>query len=350
MTVIKGNWGEWSEAYAFLKLLTEGELAEADAGLKPKPAKMRVIDILRDDSSGIKMFKTKAEFYDSSAGLVSRTEIIEALHTFPRPSGSLNKGAFAIPQIESLLSRLGITVIKASSSEKVDLRAHIANATTGEDTLLGYSIKSEVGGAATLLNSSTHTLFQYRLSTDLPGAQEVAAEHANSKVKQLFQGFESAGIELQPIGAKSEKFRNNLKFFGDDLDLLLGEMLLTYFQGKGKRLHALLAALTLGESTSPQTEYKVGQFLRSIALGMTPSKPWQAQLTAYGGYIIVKQDGSLLSLSASNEDSFREYLLARSYFDTPSVSRHKFGTLYAIDGEPFIDLNMQIRFGQKIDK
>lgn len=347
--MLTGNWGEWSEAYAFLKLLAEGELAEADAELKPKPAKMRIIDILRDDSSGIKLFKTKEEFYDSSAGLVSRTEIIHALRTFPRPTGSLNKGAFPIPHIESLLSRLGIKSIKASSGEKVDLKAHIANATTGEDTLFGYSIKSEVGGAATLMNSSTHTLFQYRLATDLPGAQELAAQHAKSKVRQLFQGFESAGIKVEPVGARSEKFRSNLEFFDDDLHLLLGRMLLTYFQGKGKRLSALLPEATLNQSASQQTEYKVGQFLRAIALGMTPGRPWQANLKAYGGYIIVKPDGSLLSLSASNEDSFREYLLARAYFDTPGVSRHKFGTLYAIDGEPYIDLSMQIRFEQKVD-
>jgi DNA (cytosine-5)-methyltransferase 1 len=56
-------------------------------------------------------------------------------------------------------------------------------------------------------------------------------------------------------------------------------------------------------------------------------------------------EGSLLALSSSNEDSFRDYLLSHSYFDTPSVTRHKFGSVYSIDGAPHIDLNMQIRFG-----
>jgi hypothetical protein len=343
--MITGNWGEWSEAYAFLKLLAEGELAEADANLKEKPAKMRIIDILRDDSSGIKLFKTKQDHYESSAGLVYLPEIIEAVRTFPTPTGSSNKGAFQIPHIESLLSRLGIRSIKASSAKKVDLQAHFANATTGENTLLGYSIKSEVAGSATLLNSSTHTLFQYRLETGLPEAEALLARHADSKVKKLFQGFETAGIKVESLGAKSEKLKSNLKFFGDDLHLLLGEMLLTYFQGKGKELSALLSGTSMNQPASQQTEYKVGQFLRAIALGMTPGKTWEGQLKAYGGYIMVKKDGSLLSLSASNEDSFRAYLLRRSYFDTPSVSRHKFGTLYEVDGEPHIDLNMQIRFG-----
>jgi len=343
--MITGNWGEWSEAYAFLKLLAEGELAEADASLKPKPAKMRVIDILRDDSSGITLFKTKQERYESSAGLVYLPEIIEAVRTFPTPASSALKGAFQIPHIESLLSRLGIGSIKAPSSEKVDLKAHFANSTTGEDTLLGYSIKSEVGGSATLLNSSTHTLFQYRLETALPKAQALVAQHADSKVRKLFQGFDTAGIKVEPLGAKSEELKSNLKFFGDDLHMLLGGMLLKYFQGKGRELITLIPGTNPDQPASQQTEYKVGQFLRAVALGMTPGKAWQGNLKAYGGYIIVRKDGSLLSLSASNEDAFRDYLLHGSYFDTPSVSRHKFGYLYSINGEPFIDLNMQIRFG-----
>jgi type II restriction enzyme len=77
---------------------------------------------------------------------------------------------------------------------------------------------------------------------------------------------------------------------------------------------------------------------------MTPSKPWPGYLEAYGAYIVATQDGSLLALSSSNEDFFRDYLLSHSYFDTPSVTRHKFGSVYSINDAPNIDLNMQIRF------
>jgi type II restriction enzyme len=306
---------------------------------------MRVIDILRDDSSGIRLFKTKQGSYESHAGLVSRMEILEALRTFPTPSNSRNKGAFEIPDVESLLLRLGLSAIKASSREKGDLRAHFANATTGENTLLGFSIKSEVGGPATLLNSSTHTLFRYSLLTDHENAQDVASRFGSSKVRLLFQGFESEGIKVRSLGAKSPEFGSNLQFFGEDLQFLLGGMLLKYFQGKGKYLNTILPQCDEGQPPGRQTLYKLGNFLKAIALGMTPSKPWPGYLEAYGGYIVVKQDGSLLALSSSKEDSFRDYLLSHSYFDTPSVTRHKFGSVYSIDGAPHIDLNMQIRFG-----
>lgn len=40
--------------------------------------------------------------------------------------------------------------------------------------------------------------------------------------------------------------------------------------------------------------YKIKRFLTDVALGMMPSKVWTGQYNTTGGYLIVKQDGTVL--------------------------------------------------------
>jgi hypothetical protein len=342
--MMRGNWGEWSEAYAFLKLLVEGELQEVEADLSPKSTKTIVLDLLRDDSSGLKLFKTRQNSYESQAGFITRGEIVNALAAFPSPSSSRNLGVFEIPAVEHVLSRLGISAIKAASKEKIDIKGHFASASGHGDKLLGYSIKSELGSASTLLNASGHTLFKYAIGTDVKTASILQEKSGPSKVKAFFRALKKHDIGVTVRGPKSKELKSNMLFFGGELEVLLSNMLLSYYQGQPKGLKELAKLHDVNEIQQKRNKFQLGQFLKAIALGMVPATPWQGELQAYGGYIIVQKDGSLMSFPLENEDVFRNYLIEKSYFDTPSVSRHKFGSLYEAEGELFIDLSMQIRF------
>jgi hypothetical protein len=73
---------------------------------------------------------------------------------------------------------------------------------------------------------------------------------------------------------------------------------------------------------------------------MTSKKPWSGNFDVLGGYIIVKEDGEVLCYHIYNWNNFQDYLFNRTFIDTPSTERHKFGTL---DGDK-LNLNFQIRF------
>jgi hypothetical protein len=47
-----------------------------------------------------------------------------------------------------------------------------------------------------------------------------------------------------------------------------------------------------------------------------------------------------------NDDEFRDYLLANTKFDTPSMSRHEAGYLYKQEGDAKarLRLSLQVRF------
>ena len=90
--------------------------------------------------------------------------------------------------------------------------------------------------------------------------------------------------------------------------------------------------------------HKVKELLTNIALGMVPNTLWTGDYEATGGYIIVKDDGDVVCYHIYNQNAFRNYMLANTRFDTPSKSRHGFGSIYEEFGEQKIKLNVQIRF------
>jgi hypothetical protein len=335
----RGNLGEWSEVYAFLRLLLVGEMPEVGSDLRISDRKIQVAKLLRDDASGITYFTTRADTYIGKGGSVSRREIQEIVEGFPAILAT-KSGVFELPKVEKLLNRLGITKIKASSGEKIDLKASIVSGTSGTLTDLGYSIKSEVGGSSTLLNASSHTLFGYEIEEPF----EQSKYTAHSKVRQLVSSILSDGVQISHLGPKSEKLSGNLSYFGESLWKTLSQMLLFYYSGQGKNISTLLEKVSAGDSEFRKNNYQVGQFLKAIALGMTPGVAWEGEIEAYGGYLIVKKAGQIMALPASNEDEFRKYLINNSFLDTPSTSRHGFGSLINKASKNYLDLSLQIRF------
>ena len=91
-------------------------------------------------------------------------------------------------------------------------------------------------------------------------------------------------------------------------------------------------------------EYKIKKFLTDVALGMMPSKIWDGTYDVTGGYLVVKEDGEVLSYHIYNKNKFENYLYHNTKLETASSSRHDFGIIYKENGKFFIKLNLQIRF------
>jgi type II restriction enzyme len=90
--------------------------------------------------------------------------------------------------------------------------------------------------------------------------------------------------------------------------------------------------------------YKFKKFLTSIALGMKPGSEWDGQDEANGGYIVVSRTGDVLAYHIYNRNYFEEYLLNNTKYETPSTTRHDFGSIYTIDNQDYFNLNLQVRF------
>lgn len=244
-----------------------------------------------------------------------------------------------------LLRRLGIS--GAGNQTNVDLSGRLTG--LDGDRKFGFSIKSFVGSQPTLLNASQeNTNFRFKIEGD-PDAKRCLTTATNfPEISTTLNFLRNSNLGLVPLGAKSEGFRGNLRFFGEGFDVFLGSLMLdSYsapFKPRGIAENFEYCSGMLSETEKASRKYALQGFLRAAALGMTTKKAWSGRSETYGGYLILNEDYSVTSVGIQNDDDFRDYLFTQTYFESPSRKRHKYGFWYQEDDDWYLDLNLQVRF------
>ncbi len=261
---------------------------------------------------------------------------------------------FSIPDIEIFINSFNCKSLKASSSVKSDIRIVIHDHRTGTTPELGFSIKSQLGGASTLLNAGKTTNFIYRIvegGISDAKTSEINAISSSSKIKDRIQQIKDVLGTLEFYKTESSIFGNNLTLIDSALPKILSEIVLIFFSSGYSKISDLVSEISMRnplnfnqESDHPFYLYKIKRFLSDIALGMMPSKVWAGELDATGGYLVVKDDGEILCYHIYNRNEFEDYLLRNTKLETASSSRHGFGQLYKEGDQMFFKLNLQIRF------
>ena len=357
--MLTGNKGEWSEIYTLLKIISDKILFAGDSDLnKIESLIFPIIKILRDESNG-----TYEYAYDSDLVIIKGNE-----EEFRIPVSQFQEKAvfllsklkettsatFSIPEIESFINSFNCVSLKAKSSVKSDIRIVIHDQRTGTTPELGFSIKSQLGGASTLLNAGKTTNFIYEIEdTVLSDNQiiEINDIDSRSKIKDRIEKIKSFEGALSFSQTESSIFGNNLTLIDSALPKILAEIVYLFFTSGYSKMVDLVDEISkinpLGfnlETNHPFYTYKIKRFLTDIALGMMPSKVWTGELDATGGYLVVKEDGEILCYHIYNRNEFEDYLLNNTKLETASSTRHDFGVVYKADTKQFFKLNLQIRF------
>lgn len=355
--MLTGNKGEWSEVYTLLKVLSDKVLFAGNENLeKIENLIFPVIKILRDESNGTFEFG-----YDNNIVVIKddNEKFRIAISTFKAQATFLltklkeaTTATFSVPEIEEFINSFNCKSLKASSSVKSDIRIVIHDQRTGTNPELGFSIKSQLGGASTLLNAGKTTNFIYNVS----GLQKNQFDEINqidgrSKIKDRLEKIQEKSGILEFYETENNIFGSNLTLIDSSLPKILSEILLQFFTSKLSKTVELVSVISnqnplnfSTESNHPYYSYKIKRFLTDVALGMMPSKVWTGEYDATGGYLIVKEDGEILCYHIYNRNEFEDYLLNNTKLDTASSSRHGFGELYEENGELKFKLNLQIRF------
>lgn len=361
MPKLSGNKGEWSEIYVFLRLLEVGKLYAADADLnKMDDVFYNIINIVRTENIGVLEFRV-----DRNAGRVSVYNTKTAATLIDIPSDEFahvadklyneivaaNAPSFSSDDTEAFLDRISVGTLKAKSSDKADIRIKIHDINTGYESVQGFSIKSRLGSASTLVNAGKTTNFIYEI-TGCPTNTLMAEFETCSKLfKQKMAYLAASGCSLQFVGMENDTFESNLLLIDGDLPQICAYMLAEYYSTGVNTIEKALVAIAdlnpMGYNLSkghPFYHYKFKKFLTESALGMLPSKPWDGTADATGGYIIVREDGEVLCYHLFNRNEFENYLIKNTKFETASTHRHQFGSIYKENGKYYLKLNLQIRF------
>lgn len=358
---ITSNKGEWAEFYAFLKVLTDKQLPAADENLQATERVFIFQKVIRQDEKD-----QPIKVYDLTEGINSvvikndeETETIKIFDSsdlgektrriFDRIKN--NEKTFAIPEAEELMKELLCTRIKATNEEKADLVAIIHDRISESSPMLGFSIKSMIGGASTLLNAGKTTNFVYEVKDFVGDIAEVNAIDTKSKIRDRISAIQKQGGSFNFAGVADENFDGNLRMVDTVLPNFLAYMLFDFFTDNLRTVLELVEAMSNNKEmsseyrlTQEQYAYKIRNFLDAIALGMVPSKPWNGFAEAHGGYIVVKENGEVVCYHLYNRDKFQTYLYENTRLEAASSTRHGYGSLYEKDSKLYFNLNLQIRF------
>lgn len=356
------NKGEWSELYAFIKLLKEGKVYAADENVERiDNVYFPIIKLIREEEadditdyhtgSRIKIYRNGTLLDEiDNADLKDPIEIL-----YKRIFEGGSSGAFEIAEAEEIMDNLHLTKVKAASTEKKDITMQIHDINTGYESVVGFSVKSDIGNPPTLLNAGKNTRFIYEIKgiNDADMAEINAVDKTVAKeymVLRMNTLFERAS-EVNYYGMKDAVFEDNLVMIDSRMPELYGNMILNHYRFIADKIYdcGLLCEILaktnpIGYRKAGVYEYKVKKLLCAAALGMTPGTEWDGLDNASGGYIIIKKDGDVVCYHLYNRNFFEEYLLRNTQFDRPSASRHDYGYVYKDEGKYFIDLNVQIRF------
>ncbi len=365
---ITGNKGEWSEIYVLLKLLGDGEVHAGDENLNEiKDLVYPIVMILRKEaegtlkylpensdvviqtSDGTELLRLPATEFEHQA-----TSLLDALRSVDeKVSGK--KGAFGVSYTEGFMTKIHCHTLKASSSDKTDIRIILHDRRTKLNTEMGFSIKSQLGGDSTLLNAGKTTNFNFKICgnalTDADIEYINALNPAQKKVILRVRAIESKGCRLVFDKVDNPVFRNNLAMLDSSLGEIIGLLLLEQLEQDTSMLKDLVR--TLSEKNPlhfdmsqniPYYAYKVKNLLTSSALGMMPGKAWNGRYDANGGYLVVKESGDILCYHFYDRNRFEDFLYNNAYLERSSTTRHEYAQIIKEpDGSLSFKLNLQIR-------
>jgi hypothetical protein len=353
--MITGNKGEWSETYAFLKLLAEGKLFAADEQLnRIGDMFFPIMKIIREEIKG-----KSYEYVPVNSGVIKVYLDDEELLSLPREEFeseanylmdkiAVGKSAFTVEQTEAFINRIYLTKLKAPTSDKSDINIQIHDINTGYQNVVGFSIKSELGSPPTLLNAGKTTNFIYAVDGLNSGfIDSINSIDTQTKIIDRIKAITDNNGQFRFQRMENETFCNNLFMIDSQMPIIVAEMLVGYYSGVASDCAGLADYVSQVNPLSCNAEFykhKIKDMLCAIALGMKPATAWDGTDEATGGYIIVKTDGDVLAYHIYNRDAFRSYLLRNTKLERGSTSRHGFGFLYEDDDSIKIKMNLQIRF------
>lgn len=354
------NKGEWSEPYLLLKLIVDQKLYLGKENFKKVEGLFyKIIKILHFEKQKSTSFSFEGDIIivhgsNSTIRLPVKKFVEISKLTLDRINTvKTKKGSFEIPELMEFLNSINIEEVKSKSTNKNDITLQIEDPNTFITPTLGFSVKSQLGRPATLVNASNATNFTYLLSKKLNSLQidEINQVRNFSDKFKLFKKF---GVEFTFDKIDNEKFNINLQTIDYNFPKLISDILMMYY------VNDIASENTIENFTKKITkknEFKYNldlndevyemilkRFLVEYALGMRASQIWKRDYQADGGYLIIREDGEIICYHFYFVKNFENYLFQNTKLETPDKNRYNMAEVFEEDDVQKIKLNLQIRF------
>lgn len=227
---MSGNKGEWSELYAFMKLLSQGRVYAANEKVeKIDEVYYPILRIMREETRGevidyvIDNEMVHLEIQSNRILSVPRTDLEENANLLLKEIAS-HSGSFEVEEIANFANGIKVTKIKAPAADTTDISMQIEDIHTNFIRNVGFSIKSEVGNAPTLLNAGLTTNFIYKVTgITSEQAEEINAIDTRTKIKDRMAKIAEYGGSMEYYGMNHDGFKRNLIMVDSSMPEIIGK-------------------------------------------------------------------------------------------------------------------------------
>lgn len=400
------NRGEWTEAYVFLKLLSDGKIYGATEDLKKDLSKfIKIVSVTRPEKENFVLKyepdfdsipqKVSAMLNETEFAVITVSELTEKANFLYKSLKTFSaQKKDTIPEIQEFLEKLKFSSPKIPSlpksfenefGRKTDIIVTIINSEDGAVSTDGFSIKSHMGSPSSLFNYGDGS----RMIFKIVGCTEKRMHEINLiedelKIIQAIKDDKDLSLEFVKTG--KEEFAGNLEYIDTQMLKIITMTMLVQTKylspaksGNLRDIVNVVSELNPLNVMYPEHFYeaKFKDFLFASLAGLTASKKWDGKTRMTGGYIDVNKDGELLYYRAISNEIFCSYLYENTFIDQPDRGHNKdiaiekakayfenrtvsdaeikaikkakdkkgnCGFVYEENGEYFIAINFQVRF------
>ncbi|MDE6309030.1 MAG: HpaII family restriction endonuclease [Muribaculaceae bacterium] len=380
MATLSYNNGEWAEVYIFFKIMADRKLFTADAAFNPiKDIYLDVLSVIREEVEGELYQYNTGDFVTillnhEPVGTVPVEEFIKYKNLLWKLIEENTQTTFSSEEIENFLNSIYIFnpkspahIVSKFCGGTVDIVIETKDR-SGVIRILGFSCKSDLRTAATLLNASgenTNFIFEVTGCID-----DDKMNHFNNIFKKVQRKgntcydiattdrmlyLRDSGCNIKFINtAKSFARANLIKCGGKEMPEIVAGMLKKYYfenlSGPTSMEDCIdyLADNDIAEygfdDLKDTYRGKIAQLLLCTFTGMRLGSQWNGRQEVNGGYIVVKNDGDVVAFHSTIADEFKDFLVAKIIMESPSHSRHKDMFIYKENGKYYLKLALQLRF------
>ena len=338
------NYGEWTEAYVFLRLLGNGRVYAADRNFeRDENVYIDILNIIRYEKEHILEFQRELESVTASDNgvvfkVLTYSELVDkADYLYNAVKNIVSRDRkFSVPEIEDYLTELRFSQpkvpklpknIEATYGKKTDIIITLQDSSDRAVSTTGFSIKSHLGSSSSLFNSAIASNFLYEIiGCDEQEMYEINGKYISSEIGMIEYIKNNPALTLEFRGV-SDEFRDNLDFVELKMPEILSCAILTqigyYDRANSNKTRDIIEKVAQKNPVGvrrPETWYeaKMKDFLYASFSGLTATEPWDGRRKLSGGYIDVSPSGQMLYYRAVSDDVFNTFLYQHTFIDRPS--------------------------------
>lgn len=358
----EANKSEWSELYAFFRLLADGGIYAGTADGKRNPDLFYpVVRVQREEHDGTRQYRIDKEVIriqgENRHQEIPREDFVAVSELILEALKSSEGQVVTSPDgVEGFLDELGIFDLAARTDDRTDLSlAFYAESAP----LTGVVVRSVFGGLYPLLDGGRAANFKFEqtgVKFASPTVHKINAEGEEDDVLSRMLMIERLGGQLKYSDVADKIFRSNLSIIDLHAGRLFGEMTRLMWLDDLTRVADLTEAVKQLNPLKIKDElihkhgyyeYKVKELLLALVNGMRPAKLYNGRESAIDGLVMVNGQGELLCYHKGQRQVMADYLYSHTRLLRGSTEKDKYGYLERENGSYYFKLNLKIGFSKK---